>query len=63
MLAIDEVVHADDAISDHSCNNGASQGHHAPSLIVWQNKAKELYFTIILGDIQHLHCIFQRSLL
>lgn len=30
VLAIDKVCHADDATSNHSCNNGASQGHHEP---------------------------------
>ncbi len=51
VVAIDEVGHADDAISYHSCNNGAPQGHHAPSLIVWQNETKNIilhkYLTII----------------
>lgn len=30
VLSIDEVGHADDATSNHSFNNGASQGYHEP---------------------------------
>lgn len=52
VLSIDEVGHAYDAISDHSCSNGASQGHYAPNLIAWQNETKKncilhKYLTII----------------
>lgn len=45
VLAVDEVGHADDATSDHSCSNGASQGHYAHNLIVRQNETKCFYFT------------------
>lgn len=51
VLTIDEDGHADDAIRDHSCNNGASQGHHAPSLIVWQNETKNILHKYLMINL------------